>query len=239
MIIHRETLRVRTYECGPERTVYPHDLMRQMQEAASNHADTLGWGFADLDAQDLFWVLSVIRVEITHWPRFGSEYILSTWPSGLNRLQATREFLGTDQHGQALFAASSIWMILNRKTDRPQNLLQLEQPFPIEKKRAISQKIRRNKPKDIAETVMKIQVPASALDINGHVNNTEYLRWAYDALCRQQVQPGFSSFQLSFHAEVFAGDEIEFGIIEGTRSLEVSGFRSADGKPMITAFFEM
>jgi hypothetical protein len=37
--IHQETVNVRTYECGPDGTIYPHDLLRQMQEVASNHAD--------------------------------------------------------------------------------------------------------------------------------------------------------------------------------------------------------
>ena len=132
---HQETVRVRTYECGPEGTLYPHDLLRQMQEVASNHADRLGWGFADLESRGLIWVLSVIRMEISLWPTFGSSFLLHTWPSGLNRLQAAREFLGTDLEGRQLFAASSSWMVLNRNTGRPQNLLQMDKPFPLREKR--------------------------------------------------------------------------------------------------------
>ncbi len=237
--IQSETLRVRTYECGPDGTLYPHDLLRQMQEVASNHADRLGWGFADLEPRGLFWVLSVIRVEVFHWPRFGSQLILSTWPSGLNRLQAAREFLGRDPADGQLFAASSSWMVLNRNKIRPENLRQMEKPFPIKEERALKAPLRRIKPRHRPEPVFHIQVPASALDINGHVNNTEYLRWAFDTLCLRQSRPNLTGFQVSYHSEVFAGDELEFGITHGDHCLEVSGFQTRGGKPVVSVVFEI
>ncbi len=237
--IHQETVSVRTYECGPDGTIYPHDLLRQMQEVASNHADRLGWGFADLEPRGLFWVLSVIRVEITHWPRFGTSIILSTWPSGLNRLQASREFLGTDLNGMQLFAASSSWMVLNRKRGRPHNLLQVNTPFPVTAKRALQSPLRRIKPKDHPWTDFSVLVPASALDINGHVNNTEYLRWAYDTLCRRQGRPRLSSFQVTYHSEIFAWDELEFSVLPSGPAWEISGFQKDGGKSVVSVFFEI
>ena len=237
--IHQETVNVRTYECGPDGTIYPHDLLRQMQEAASNHADRLGWGFADLEPRGLFWVLSVIRVEITHWPRFGTSIVLSTWPSGLNRLQAAREFLGTDRDGTLLFAASSSWMVLNRNSGRPHNLLQVNPPFPIPEKRALQGPLRRTKPKNHSTAGFSILVPASALDINGHVNNTEYLRWAFDALCRRQGRPNLTTFQITFHSEVFAGDELEFSVQYTGPAWEVWGFQKDGGQSVVSVFFEI
>jgi len=210
-----------------------------MQEVASNHADRLGWGFADLEPKGLFWVLSVIRVEVFRWPRFGSRLILSTWPSNLNRLQAAREFLGTDREGTPLFAASSSWIILNRNSGRPHNLLQVTPPFPITEKRALQSPLCRTKPKNHSATGFSVLVPASALDINGHVNNTEYLRWAFDALCRRQGRPNLSSFQVTYHSEVFAGDELEFSVTDGGSSPEVSGFQAQGGKPVVSVFFEI
>ncbi len=235
--IHSETLRVRTYECGPDGTLYPHDLLRQMQEAASNHADRLGWGFADLKSKGLFWVLTVVRVEVSQWPSFGSSFRLSTWPSGLNRLQASREFLGTDLDGAQLFAASSNWMVLNRNSGRPQNLLQVNPPFSTTEKRAIQGRLRRTKPKNHSATGFSVLVPASALDINGHVNNTEYLRWAYDTLCLRQARPQLSGFQVSYHSEVFAGEELMFGINDQDSFLEVSGFQTGSGRLVVDVLF--
>lgn len=235
--IHEEKIQVKTYDCGPEGTVYPHDLLRRMQEAASNHADRLKWGFADLAPQGLFWVLSVIRVEIAEFPRFGSEFVLSTWPSGLNRLQADREFLGTAPGGKPLFAASSQWMVLNRDKDRPANLLSLKHPFAVREERALPGKLRRDKPGQRPEPLYRILVPASALDVNGHVNNTEYVRWAFDTLCLRRGRETLKGFQVSYHSEVFAGDELEFGLTAEGYQAMVAGFRTDDGKPVVSVAF--
>lgn len=235
--VYSQSIRVRTYECGPEGTVYPHDLLCQMQEVASMHADKLQWGFADLQPRGLFWVLAVIRVEIITWPRFGSEFVLSTWPSGLNRILASREFLGTDCRGKTLFAAGSQWMVLNREKSRPENLLRMDKPFPVREKQAISGQLCRSKPSQGSGSHYTLRVPSSALDINGHVNNTEYLRWAYDTLCQQQIRPTCTQFQVSYHTEAFAGDELEFGITTENNSLGVSGFQAKDKKAVVTVVF--
>ncbi|MCF8105998.1 MAG: hypothetical protein K9K64_10980 [Desulfohalobiaceae bacterium] len=236
-LVHQEKIRVKTYECGPNGFVYPHDLLRQMQEAASNHADRLKWGFADLAAQDLFWVLSVIRVEIAEFPRFGSEFVLSTWPSGLSRLRADREFLGFAPDGKHLFAASSSWMVLKREKGRPANLLSLQDPFPVGGDRALPGRLRRDKPGQRPEPLYRILVPASALDVNGHVNNTEYARWAFDTLCLRRGRETLKGFQVSYHSEVFAGDELEFGLTAEDHPAMVAGFRTDDGKAVVSVAF--
>ncbi len=58
--------------------------------------------------------------------------------------------------------------------------------------------------------MMPISVPFSALDFNGHVNNTEYVRWAFDGLHRCLGHaPPVHSVQVTYMAEVFEGDDIE------------------------------
>ena len=107
----------------------------------------------------------------------------------------------------------------------------------MRKNRALSARLRRTKPKGRNGPGFTIQVPASALDINGHVNNTEYLRWAYDTLCQEQTRPNLSVLHISFHSEAFAGDVLEFGVTDGEGGLEVSGFQDRNGRPVVTAVF--
>ena len=55
-----------------------------------------------------------------------------------------------------------------------------------------------------------VPVPFSALDFNGHVNNTEYVRWAFDGLHRHLGHvPPLRAVQVTYAAEVFEDDEIE------------------------------
>ncbi|MHC4309265.1 MAG: acyl-[acyl-carrier-protein] thioesterase, partial [Planctomycetota bacterium] len=129
-----------------------------------------------------YWVLSNIRIEINLLPKWNDEVTIRTWPSGITRLIATREFVGKTQDGRELFRASSEWMILNKDTNRPKNLSVLNMNSLAVGPKVIEKEIERLKPIDDYTQVGQVPVPYSSIDLNGHVNNTEYVRWGLDAL---------------------------------------------------------
>jgi acyl-ACP thioesterase len=82
-----------------------------------------------------------------------------------------------------------------------------------------------------------ISVPFSALDFNGHVNNTEYVRWAFDGLHRRLGRvPPIRAVQVTYTAEVFEGDDIEVlvAVEPGTPIRVVE--RKAGGPPDASVF---
>jgi acyl-ACP thioesterase len=92
--------------------------------------------------------------------------------------------------------------------------------------------IDRLRPEAEYRDVGKLKVPYSSIDLNGHVNNTEYVKWGVDALRRFDkvgIDPG--SFQISYNAEVFEGEELNLMVVENERSgYSIKGTRSSDGK---------
>ena len=91
---------VNTFDCRPDGLIKPNALLQYLQEAAARHADELGVGFTDLDRRDCFWVLANLRIEMADTPRWGDCLTIRTWPSGVTRLAATREFLGEGPDGR-------------------------------------------------------------------------------------------------------------------------------------------
>ncbi|MBQ9367405.1 MAG: hypothetical protein IJT83_06450 [Victivallales bacterium] len=86
------------------------------QEVASRHAEQLGCGFGTMGS--LTWVLSKIRIQVLRTPGKGSTVTVKTWPSGFNRLYATREGLFADGDGE-LARVTSYWLLIDLKTLRP------------------------------------------------------------------------------------------------------------------------
>jgi acyl-ACP thioesterase len=210
MQIRQDTFTVKTYECQADGNIKLHALMQHLQEVAAVHAEQLGFGYDRLNQVNSCWVLSNFAIEIDRLPRWNERVTIRTWPSGHGRVVATREFIGTDQQNHELFKASSEWMVLDRQKNRPKNLLRLDLDLPESGPKVLAEKLKRLEPQNDYSQVQRVHVPHSSIDLNGHVNNTEYVRWGIDALRRAfQFKGNHRSVQVTYVSEVFEGDEID------------------------------
>ena len=210
MEVKEEKFRTRTYECGVDGKIKIFSLMQYLQEIAALHAEQLGLGFDKLSDMGGYWVLSNIRIEISQLPGMQDQITLKTWPSGYSRTIATREFVGTDQNGAELFRAGSDWMVLNKKSNRLKNLFKLDLNLPKTGVKALPNEFDRLEPNGDYLKVDVVRVPRSAIDLNGHVNNTEYVRWGIDALNKAfKPDENIRSVQATYLSEVFEGDELD------------------------------
>jgi medium-chain acyl-[acyl-carrier-protein] hydrolase len=208
---HREDqFTVRAFDCQPDGHIKPNALMQYLQEAAARHAEQLGVGFDALDQRGGFWVLTNLRIEMAVVPRWGDVMTIRTWPSGCTRVAAAREFVGTGIEGRELFRAASEWMILDKHTGRLKNLARLELDLPPSGPKALPGELQRLQPAPAYTRACSLRVPFSSLDFNGHVNTTEYVRWALDGLYQTtRRMPPVGVLQATYLAEAFEGDEIE------------------------------
>ena len=214
--VREEKITIRTYECGAGGTVKIASLMQLMQEAAALHAEQLGFGREKMDRLDGYWVLSNVRVEIAELPKWNQQVTIRTWPSGYSRLIASREFIGTDRTGRELFRAGSEWMVLDKQRGRPKNLFHLDLALPRTGTKALQDELSRLEPFDGGVAVDRVRVGRSAIDLNGHVNNTEYIRWGIDALSRQfKLGDEIRCVQATYLSEVFEADELDLLVSGG------------------------
>jgi medium-chain acyl-[acyl-carrier-protein] hydrolase len=210
MKVREEKFTVKSYECRPDGNIKTACLMQYLQEAAALHAEELGFGVDTLNKINSYWVLSNLRIEIKSLPKWNDEITVKTWPSGYNRVIATREFVCRDQNNCELFRAGSQWMILDRQKSRPKNLFRLDLSLPKTEEKALSEKLVRLEPQDDYSEVDRISVPYSSIDLNGHVNNTEYVRWGIDALRKAfKFEGNIRSMQATYLSEVFEADELD------------------------------
>jgi len=206
-----EAGRVRSYEVDADGYLSPVSIFNLMQNAASNHADALGISIHDLMAENRTWVLSRFVLGMDRYPGWKDPVKVVTWPSGVEKLFALRDFELLDGAGRLLGAALSGWLILDMRTRRP---LRIE-PFvgrlnPIQGRHALKAALGKLPPLERAEGRVRFGVRHSDLDVNRHTNSAAYIVWALEAIPLDRKDLGrLDRLEINFLGETFSGDEVD------------------------------
>ena len=203
---------VKSVDCGPDSKIRIYNLFLLFQEAAYLSAENLGFGYNALHEKNMTWVLSSLKIQIENLPEWNDPILVSTWPAGHNRLLGFREFKVVDEQENTLINATSEWIAIDLKSRRPMNINEFKITLPDTGERALPEKLGRLNPKRYGKglKIWKVEVPYSAIDENGHVNNAEYVKWSLDALRKAKIDiHDFSTFQITFISELFENDKCE------------------------------
>ena len=156
-----------------------------LQQAAAEHANTLGVGMNNLYSKGMIWVLSKMSIKIMGSFTPEQKITVCTYPSGIEKLFFRREFeIHDTQSGEVLLQASSYWLLLDAKKLRPLrrdvlNGSPLENPeLPV----FIPQFPSPPADLDAPEKIFDSHVKFSQMDINQHMNNAQYANLAEDAI---------------------------------------------------------
>jgi medium-chain acyl-[acyl-carrier-protein] hydrolase len=218
---------VHVYETGPDGRINLHSLFNYMQDIAVEHAVILGYGRDDLMKKNHFWVLSRMFANLSDWPSWEDSIVVKTWPSGVDKLFAMRNYELNFSDGRYIGSASSSWLIIDRttrKVQRPEEFLQ--------KYSSVNQSIAspvRNPMKLMAasehgDVSSAFRVKINDLDINLHTNNVNYLKWVtdtYDLNFIMNHRP--CSAEINYLAEAIFNDEI---VIRTSKDDEKSRFHN-------------
>lgn len=92
MKLYREAFRIRNYEVDRHGTLKAAALLDYLQEAASNHAAHLGFGYRDLERDRRAWLLNRLDLQIDRTPKWGETVVIETWPKSGFKMLALRDF---------------------------------------------------------------------------------------------------------------------------------------------------
>ena len=203
---------VHVYEMGPDGRVNLHSLFNYMQDIASEHAVILGYGRDDLLKQNHFWVLSRMYARLTSWPSWNETIIVRTWPSGVDKLFAMRNYELMYKDGRKIGSASSSWLIIDRTTKRIQRPDEFLQKYNRENQYVASSIRNPEKLQESSENGQYsplFRVKINDLDINLHTNNVNYIKWVTDTYGLNFIlNHRACSAEINYLAEAIFGDEI-------------------------------
>lgn len=213
---------VHVYETSANGKLTLAGLFNYLQDTASDHAEKLNFGRDDLLKNNQIWVLSRIYAVIDKLPDWNDIITVRTWPSGIDKILALRDFKIFDHNKLPIASATSSWAIIDRSTKRVQRpddiITKFHEYFDIERT------LKRNASK--LDPVSKdgylspvFKVKFSDLDVNLHVNNVKFLQWVTDSYPLDFILTNTPmSVEINYLAESMCGDEIKILITQEQES---------------------
>ncbi|XBI60146.1 palmitoyl-acyl carrier protein thioesterase, chloroplastic-like [Aegilops tauschii subsp. strangulata] len=220
---YQQTVVVRSYEVGPDRTATLETILNLLQETALNHvwmSGLLGDGFGathGMIKSNLIWVVSRMHVQVDHYPLWGDVLEIDTWVGSSGKNGMRRDWLIRGRgSGNIYVRATSTWVMMNKNTRRlskmPEEVRGEISPWFIDR-HAIHE--------EATEKIIKLDSNAkhvdsdlkpkrSDLDMNQHVNNVKYVRWMLETIPDQFLQHHqLSSIILEYRKECGSSDVVQ------------------------------
>ena len=152
-----------------------------VQEMAGRHCVQLGLDWDNLAKKGLFWAIIRHRVQVTRLPHKGERIRLETWPMPTTRVAFPRSVVAFDEEGRVLFSSVSLWVLMDlesRAMILPGKSGVLVEGVTVGSEIAVPLSL----PPAVGENTEQRRVRFTDLDVNGHMNNTQYLNWVEDLL---------------------------------------------------------
>ncbi|KAG6389904.1 hypothetical protein SASPL_151379 [Salvia splendens] len=220
---YRQTVVIRSYEVGADKTATIESLLNLLQETALNHvwmSGLLSDGFGathGMMRNNLIWVVSRMQVQADHYPIWGEVMEIDTWVGASGKNGMRRDWLLRSQATGIVFVrATSTWVMMNKETRRlskmPDEVRAEIAPWFIEKyaiEEEGPEKI--EKLDDKARYVHSNLKPnRSDLDMNNHVNNVKYLRWMLETIPDEFLEKHqLSDIVLEYRKECGSSDVVQ------------------------------
>jgi acyl-ACP thioesterase len=168
--VFSETLRPGLGDCAPSGRIRLDALARWLQDVAYADVDDAGL------AQAAMWVLRRARMHVKRFPRFGSQFRLATFCSGLGRMWAERRTTITEIGAEESdVEAVSLWVHLDWEGRRPTPLTEAEIAAygGAVVGRKVTARLRHPPPEEV-QTRFPWHFRATECDLAAHVNNAAY-----------------------------------------------------------------
>ena len=208
-------------------------LAGSLADVAGEHAAELGCGLATLLARGLGWVLVRQRLEALAPVRLGDALEIATWPSGVERLVASREFEAS-RGGEVVARASTGWLVFDlaaRRAVRPEAVLD---PALRPRLPALAPMAPRLCVPPPGAPSRRFEVRYADIDANQHVNNGSYLGWALESVPAATWRARRAwAIEAHYLAEAVLGDAVVVRAApEGEGGFAHAVVREGDGKEL-------
>jgi len=204
-------------------------------DAATEHAELLGFGMNALVPRGLFWLTVRSKVRFIRRPALTETVTVTTWPETPERSRCNRDYV-IEKDGQTLVEGRTEWMVLNMNTNR---LVPTDTVFPgdldISDRRVLQDPfLRMGEDFEGAADFGTYTVRSTDIDLGGHMNNAAYIRALAAAFTSEQWRNlNIHQLEASYRAPCFEGETLTLQKRQNEDSLDLKFSR--DGKTILLA----
>ena len=183
-MISSENFKLRYSEIDCTHTLKPQVLLNFMQDLASDNAEEYGFGYTFNVENNVGWFLLKYHIEFLDYPERIYNIKISTHAKGYNKLFALRDFK-IEHENRTIARATSSWGLVDLDKKTMVSIASKLADNPNIKpwqKREDDLEYRKIKPINRVDREKTFEARFDDLDVNQHVNNSNYIKWAFEVL---------------------------------------------------------
>lgn len=217
-MIFYNSYRVGIEQTGADNEITDRALLSIMEDIASLHSASIGYGPVDLEEKKSGWILLDWQIKVLKRPKYSEKINAATWSRKCDRVCAYRDFEFRNECGEIIVIGTSRWVMLDITTRRPIRITpEIAQLYESEPDRQVFEdEIRNIKCADIIdESELKnisdsfvYRVLRRDIDINQHMHNINYIDIAYETLPEEVYKNvRFKTIRIQYKKELKYNDE--------------------------------
>lgn len=173
---------IKYYEMDFNKVLKLSALLNFLQDMATKNAEMLGFGPSFVFSNNYAWFLIKYRMEFDDYPCDLDDLILKTEARGYSKIIANRDFEIWTTGGDRLGRVASNWMLIDLETKRPLNLSKVIDYMTTFEKRETDLQFNKIMLPEKMNYEKTFEIRFDDIDVNQHVNNANYIIWAFEAL---------------------------------------------------------
>ena len=206
--LQKKEFEIRAGEVDRRGVVTIPALMQLMQETSLKHVIKLKASIWDM--KDASWVLLSKEINIIKLPNLGDKITIRTYPAGVKRIYAYRDFWIYDEDGKVIVTASTTWTLLNLGTRKLQPIPETVKDLPIpDGFEPLQNPPMKLKLKEELKMLDHQKIGYYHLDWNNHVNNVHYLKFMLESIADHLPKYEVQTINIVFKGEALYKDRVE------------------------------
>lgn len=199
-------------DIGKENYVTNIAFLSFLEEIASSHSNTVGYGVNDIKTKNKVWLLMDWKLQVFERPKYADKLNIKTWARPIEKhiFYTYRDFEVFCGEKRVAIATSK-WVLFDLETrkiakitDDIINLYKPEDEYVFEEKDI--PKIKEPEEKQLPFTY---EVKRFDIDINKHMHNLNYLKIAYEALPEEvYFSNEKKNVKIMYKHQILLGDKI-------------------------------
>lgn len=186
-------------------------FLRILQEAAAQASDSVGYGPNNINETHACWILLNWKLKIFSRPEWNKKITVKTWPRNVIKFYSCRDLEVYDEDNNLIAIATSKWVLFDVTTNgisRISKEMEKEYGCIDESVFEDSNFSKLSEPENSNQT-FEYTIQRRDIDTNQHVNNTNYLDFAYEALPKDVYETcDFRNIEIMYKSEAKLGDTI-------------------------------
>lgn len=210
-------------------------ILRIMQEIAGLHSSSLGYGLNDTPKTGFAWLLLNWKLKIFSRPKWEETLTVNTWSKSMNPLFAYRDIEIFDDKNNLVAIGSSKWILFDiNKQSLCKIPSEVKSNFPSVDKSVFEEKfVEKLKEPENSNFIYDYTIQRRDIDTNHHVNNLNYLDYAYQALPEDiYLNVNFSNVEIMYKHEAKLGDTISLFYSSTERNEHIITIKDKKGEKL-------